>query len=113
MVFQDTIKLAPHGIGASDITDIINAIIKDSKISVGTCQLFVHNSQSSLIINDTADETTKKQTVDFLAQLAPSSDGITNEIDRNMEAVPQAMLSTVIQSTLSFPVCGGKSALGT
>ena len=76
MVFQDTIKLAPQEKGATDITDLISAIIKESKINTGTCQLFVHNSQSCLMINDTADESTKKQTVDFLAQLAPSCHAI-------------------------------------
>ena len=54
MVFQDTIKLAPQEKGATEITDLITAIIKESKINVGTCQLFVHNSFSSLLISDTA-----------------------------------------------------------
>ena len=54
------------------VKDLISAIIKESKINVGTCQLFVHNSFSSLLITDTADEDTKEQTIDFLAQLAPS-----------------------------------------
>jgi thiamine phosphate synthase YjbQ (UPF0047 family) len=99
MVFQDTIKLAPQGKGATDITDLISDIISDSKIKIGTCQLFVHNSQSYLLINDTADESTKEQTVDFLAQLAPSSDGITNDIDKSMDAIPEDLRCAITQTT--------------
>ena len=112
MVFQDTIKLAPQGIGASDITELISSIIQDSGIRLGTCQLFAHNSQNSLLIHDTADEAIKKQTVDFLAQLAPSSDHITNSIDESMAAVPESMRNAIIQTSLSFPVNRGRPALG-
>ena len=112
MVFQDTIKLAPQDKGATDITDLISEIINESKIKIGTCQLFVHNSQSCLLINDTADESTKKQTVDFLAQLAPSSDGITDIIDQSMDAIPENMRNAMTQTTVSFPINRGRPALG-
>jgi len=112
MVFQDTIKLAPHGIGASDITEIISWIIKDSGIKLGTCQLFLHNNQSSLLISDTADEATKKQTVDFLAQLAPSNDHISKDIDESMAAIPDTMRTAITQTSISFPISRGRPALG-
>lgn len=113
MVFQDTIKLAPQEKGATEITDLISSIIKESKINVGTCQLFVQNSFSSLLIADTADEDTKEQTIDFLAQLAPSCDDISNVINKSMDAIPEAMRYAITQTTISFPVKRGKPALGT
>ncbi len=112
MIFQDTIKLVPHGKGASDITEIISAIINDSQIKIGTCQLFVHNSKSNLLINDTADEATKNQTTDLLARLAPSSDSISTLIDDSMDAIPEAMRAALNQTTISFPISRGRPALG-
>jgi len=112
MVFQDTIKLAHQKKGAIDITELISNIIKNSKINTGCCQLFVHNSHSSLLINDTADETTKEQTVDFLAHLAPGSDDITNIIDKGMEAIPETIHNAITQTTISFPIAHGKALLG-
>jgi len=113
MVFQDTIKLAPQEQGASDITELISNIIKDSKIRIGSCQLFVHNSKSSLLINDTANESTKSQTADFLAQLAPSSDDITGIIDDSMAAIPDVMRAAITQTSIAFPVNNGRPLLGT
>jgi len=112
MVFQDTIKLAPQEKGATEITDLISEIIKDSNIKVGTCQLFLHNSLSALLINDTADEDTKEQTIDFLAQLAPSSDGINSIIDDSMDAIPEAMRAALTQTSVSFPINIGMPVLG-
>ena len=113
MVFQDTIKLAPQEKGATEITDLISSIIRDSKIKVGTCQLFMHNNLSSLLISDTADEITKDQTADFLAQLAPSSDSITRKIDDSMDAVPETMRQALTQTSIAFPVNRGRPLLGT
>lgn len=113
MVFQDTIELAAQEKGATDITDLISAIVRSSKINIGTCQLFVHNSQSSLLINDTADENTKEHTVEFMAQLAPNSDRIINSIDSSMDAIPEGMRAAVTQTTISFPVSRGRPVLGT
>ena len=112
MVFQDTIKLAPQEKGATDITELISSIVQDADIKTGTCQLFVHNSLSSLLISDTADESTKNQTADFLAQLAPSSDETTSIIDNSMDAIPEAMSAAITQTSVSFPVKNGKPLLG-
>ena len=112
MVFQDTIKLATQEKGATDITDLISEIIADSNIKTGTCQLFIHNSQSHLLINDTADESTKEHTIDFLAQLAPTSDGINDDIDKSMDAIPENILCAITQTTVSFPINRGRPALG-
>jgi secondary thiamine-phosphate synthase enzyme len=113
MVFQDTIKIAPQEKGATDITELIYGIVHDAGIKVGTCQLFVHNSLSNLLISDTADESTKNQTADFLAQLAPSSDETTSIIDNSMDAIPEAMSAAITQTSVSFPVKNGKPLLGT
>ncbi len=113
MVFQDTIKIAPQEKGATDITELISAIVHDAQIKTGSCQLFVHNNLSCLLISDTVDESTKNQTADFLAQLAPSSDDITSVIDDSMDAIPEAMSAAITQTTVSFPVKNGKPLLGT
>ena len=112
MVSQDTIKFAPHGHGASDITELIGSVIKDSNIKVGSCQLFAHSNQSSLFIHDTADEITKQQTVDFLAQLAPSSDTSCKTIDECMNSIPESMYAAITQTTVAFPVSRGRPLLG-
>ena len=112
MVFQDTIKLAPQEKGATDITDIVNALVRGAGIRSGICQLFVHNSQSSLLISDTADESIKSKTQEFLATLAPSTDSIAQLIDDSMDAIPERMRGAMVQTSISFPVRNSRPALG-
>jgi len=113
MVFQDTIKLTPQEKGATNITELITNVIQDSKISTGICQLFVDNSHSILLINDTADENTKKKTAAFLAQLAPSSHGTCKTIEKNMDEIPEVTRVTLSQTSVSFPINRGRPLLGT
>ena len=113
MVFQDTIELAAQERGATDITDLISAIIRDSGIKIGSCQLFVHNSLSCLLINDTADENTRQHTVDFMAQLVPDCGSMTSVIDESMDAIPEQMRNAITQTSITFPVSRGRPLLGT
>ena len=112
MVYQDTLQLSDRGKGAYEITDLVAGFIKESSIRIGTCQLFVHSSSASLLIGDTADESTKNQTAAFMAQLAPSSDNIENRINASMDAIPEDMRYALAKTSLSIPVSNGKPAIG-
>lgn len=112
MVFQDTIKLAPQEKGATEITEIVSALIRSAGIKSGICQLFVHNSQSSLLINDTADENIKSKTQEFLATLMPSNDSSARLIDNSMDAIPERIRTALVQTSISFPVRNNRPALG-
>lgn len=112
MVYQDTLQLADHGMGAYEITDLVAGFIGESSIRIGTCQLFIHSCSASLLIGDIADESTKNETAAFMAQLAPSSDEIDNKINASMNAIPEDMRYALAQTSLSLPVSNGKPAIG-
>ena len=112
MVYQDTLQLSDRGKGAYEITDLVEGFIKESKIRIGTCQLFIHSSSASLLIGDIADESTKNETAAFMAQLAPSSDNIDNKINASMDAIPENMRYALAQTSISIPISNGKPGIG-
>ncbi|MDH5610998.1 MAG: secondary thiamine-phosphate synthase enzyme YjbQ [Gammaproteobacteria bacterium] len=112
MLYQNTLQLAEHTQGAYEITELVTEIIKDSKIHTGTCHLFIHNSSSAILISDTADESTKNLTADFMAQLAPSSVDANANINNAMNAVPPTMKYARSQNELTIPVTSGRSGIG-
>ena len=112
MLYQNTLQLAEHSQGAYEITELIEKIIKKSKVHTGTCHLFIHNSSSAILISDTADDLIKDDTVDFLAQLAPSSIDSNENINNAMNAVPPAMKHARSQSELTIPVTNGRPGIG-
>ena len=112
MVYQDTLQLSDHGKGAYEITDLVADFIKESKIRIGTCQLFIHSSSASMLIGDLADESTKNSTAAFMAQLAPNSDNVDNKINASMDAIPEDIRYALAQTSLSIPVSNGKPGIG-
>ncbi|UCB54093.1 MAG: YjbQ family protein [Thiotrichales bacterium] len=112
MVYQDTLQLSDHGKGSYEITDLVTDFISESKIRIGTCQLFIHSSSASLLIADIADETTKNETAEFMAQLAPSSDSVDHKINVGMDAIPNEMRYVLAQTSLSIPVSNNRPGIG-
>ena len=112
MIYQNTLQLAEHNQGAYEITELIEEIIKESKIHTGTCHIFIHNSSSAIIVSDTADDSTKDMTEDFMAQLAPSSVDANENINNAMSAVPPAMKHARSQNELTIPITNGRSGIG-
>ncbi len=112
MLYQNTLQLAEHSQGAYEITELIEEIIKKSKIHTGTCHLFIHSSSSAIIISDTADDSTKNMTADFMAQLAPCSIDVNENINNAMNAVPPAMKHARSQSELTIPITNGRPGIG-
>lgn len=112
MIYQDILKITQQGKGTYDITDLISDIIKESKITTGTCQIFSQSGSSSVLISDTANESTKKDTADFLANLAPNDESILDKINLAMDQLPKALHNAVHRSTLSIPVTNGKPGIG-
>lgn len=112
MLYQNTLQLAEHSQGAYEITELIAEAIKDSKIHSGTCHIFIHSSASAIMISDTADDSTKDTTVDFMAQLAPSSIDTNENINNAMNAVPLEMKQAYSQSELTIPVSNNRPGIG-
>ena len=112
MLYQKTLQLAKHSQGAYEITELIKEIIKKSKVHTGTCHLFIHSSSSAILISDTADDSIKDDTVDFLAQLAPSSVDSNENINNAMNAVPPAMKQAHSQNELTIPVTNSRPGIG-
>ena len=112
MLYQDILQLAKHTQGAYEITDLIRTIITESKIHIGTCHIFIHSSASAILLGDTADESTKDETADFMAQLAPSNVDASENINNAMNAVPANVQQTRTQNEITVPVSNGRPGIG-
>ena len=112
MIFQDILKISQKGKGVYEITDLIAGIIKESKITTGTCQIFLQSSSLSILIGDTSSESTKKSTADFLAQFAPNDESAIDAIQEGMDNIPNNLKHIVQSTSLSLPVTSAKPGIG-
>ena len=113
MVHQQQLRFSTRGRGTSDISRDIDAVIRDSGIRQGICQIFIHHTSASLILCENADPTVRTDLERFMRKIVPDGDSLYQHIDEGPDDMPAHIRTVLTQSTLSIPVDRGRNTLGT
>jgi secondary thiamine-phosphate synthase enzyme len=110
---QDLLSIATRGRGLTDITELVTKVVERSGIQVGLCVVFVQHTSASLLIQENADPSVRRDLEAFLTRLVPDEDALfthTAEGPDDMSAHVRTALTCV---SLSIPVGSGRLMLGT
>jgi secondary thiamine-phosphate synthase enzyme len=101
-----------RGPGMTEITDEIRAWLGEIGAAEGLLTVFIAHTSASLTIQENADPDVRRDLVDALNRLAPENAGYrhSSEGPDDMPAHIKALLTSV---SLSIPVVGARTALGT
>jgi len=103
MTKQEIFHYQTEGRGTYEITDRIAKMVRDSGISTGTCNVFVHHTSASLIITENADPTVRVDLETILQRLAPDGDP---EYRHDYEGDDA-------NDSITMPITDGKLSMGT
>jgi len=92
-----------------DITAEVQEVIRSSGMKGGICNLFVQHTTAGITVNEGADPAVQRDMISFLNQRVPKDDHYTHA-EGNSDA---HIKSTLVGSSLTIPVDGGKLLLGT
>jgi len=92
-----------------DITAEVQEVIRSSGMKGGICNLFVQHTTAGITVNEGADPAVQRDMISFLNQRVPK-DGYYTHAEGNSDA---HIKSTLVGSSLTIPVDGGKLLLGT
>ena len=76
IVFEEFRVKTPEREVLLEITGEIKKIVKDSKISEGTCCVFVPHTTAGITINENADRSIMKDVANYLNKLIPEGGGL-------------------------------------
>lgn len=110
---QTTLELRTRGRGTTEISDEINAFVRECGVDTGLCHLFIQHTSASLMLCENADPDVRHDLESFMARLVP--DG-SPEFIHDMEGpddMPAHVRSVLTHSSLTVPVNRGRLALGT
>ncbi len=113
MVYQRQLRFSTRGRGTSNISHDVADVIRDSGISQGICQVFIHHTSASLILCENADPTVRTDLETFMKKMVPDGDRMFQHVDEGPDDMPAHVRSVLTQGTLSIPVNGGRDTLGT
>jgi secondary thiamine-phosphate synthase enzyme len=109
---QAEIAVATKGRGLYDVTKKIEAVVRASEITTGLCTVFVQHTSASLVIQENADPSVRRDMEKWVEQLAPEGDHYEHD-DEGPDDMPGHLRSVITKTSETVPVTRGTLALGT
>jgi secondary thiamine-phosphate synthase enzyme len=108
-----TLNLSVPGQGLYDITHKVTDLVGSSGVAEGLVTLFVRHTSASLLIQENADPSARKDLERWLNALVPEDDALYTHTAEGPDDMPAHIKSALTATSLSVPLTGGRLALGT
>jgi secondary thiamine-phosphate synthase enzyme len=102
-----------QGQGLYEITAAVQTEVRSAKVKEGLCTLFVRHTSASLVIQENADPSAKRDLERWIARLVPEGDPFYTHDSEGPDDMPAHIRAALTHTSLSIPIVGGKLALGT
>jgi secondary thiamine-phosphate synthase enzyme len=99
--------------GLHDITRQVAAVVASSGVADGLSTVFVQHTSASLIVNEGADPSVRRDLEAWLARLVPEGDEIYTHNSEGPDDMPSHIRAMLTGTSVSIPIVDGKLALGT
>ncbi len=109
---DDELEVATKGRGLYDITDRIERVVAASGVTSGICVVFVKHTSASLVIQENADPSVRRDMEKWIARVAPESDEWEHDAE-GPDDMPSHLRSAMTKTSETIPVVRGELALGT
>jgi secondary thiamine-phosphate synthase enzyme len=101
------------GQGLHEITSQVGSIVRTANIPEGLCTLFVRHTSASLVIQENADPSARRDLERWLNRLVPDGDPFYSHDAEGPDDMPSHIKAALTATTLSIPVQEKKLLLGT
>ncbi len=114
MSWQTCISVQTSRQGLLLITENVSKAFASSGVtSSGLLHIFIQHTSASLLIQENADPTAKRDLEEFIDRLVPENQSWHRHLDEGSDDTVSHMKSAVTATSLTIPVKDGKLLLGT
>jgi secondary thiamine-phosphate synthase enzyme len=101
------------GQGLLEITPTVNAVVASAGVDEGLCTIFVRHTSASLVIQENADPSAKRDLERWLNRLVPEGDPSYEHDAEGPDDMPSHIKAALTATSLSIPIMKKRLALGT
>lgn len=101
------------GQGLHEITTQVAAVVRRAGVDQGVCTVFLQHTSASLIIQENADPSARRDLEQWLNRLVPENDPLYSHTLEGADDMPAHIKAALTAPSLSIPVADGRLALGT
>ena len=110
---QVLISVPPRGRGLHDITAEATAAVRRSGIRSGLCTVFVRHTSASLVIQENADPSARRDLEAWFDRAVPENHPDTTHTAEGPDDMPSHIRTALTSTSETIPVVDGRLALGT
>lgn len=111
--FKYNFAITTTGKGLYALTDKINHQVKLWQVAEGIAYLFVQHSSASLVINESFDETARRDLEAYLDRIAPEAQAWHAHTLEGSDDSPAHIRTMLTHSSLTIPIDQMRLSLGT
>ena len=112
-VATERVVVHTDGQGLTEVTTQVVDIVRGSSISEGLCTVFIQHTSASLVIQENADPSARRDLEYFLNKLVPENDPGFTHTAEGPDDMPSHIKAALTQTALSIPITKGRLVLGT
>jgi secondary thiamine-phosphate synthase enzyme len=107
------IETRTRGRGLHEITAEVQAVVRASGMREGVCTVMVQHTSASLIIQENADPSARRDLEAWLERHVPEGDPRFTHTAEGPDDMPSHIRAALTATSLSVPFVDGRLALGT
>lgn len=107
------LQVPTRGQGLYEFTGDVVALLREAGVTEGLCTVFVRHTSASLVIQENADPSARRDLERWLNRLVPENDPLYTHTTEGPDDMPAHVKSALTATSLSIPISGGRLALGT
>ncbi len=96
-----------------EITAEVAAIVREARVQEGLCTVFVQHTSASLVIQENADPSARRDLENWLNRLVKEADPLFTHTAEGPDDMPSHVKAALTSTSLSIPVVDGRLGLGT
>ena len=106
------ITVRTNGQGLYECTQAVNDVIRDQRIDQGLCTVMVQHTSASLVIQENADPSARRDLENWLNRLVREDDPLYTHTQEGSDDMPAHIKAVLTLTSVSIPVENGRLALG-
>jgi secondary thiamine-phosphate synthase enzyme len=99
--------------GLTEVTGAVRGAVRASGVREGLCTVYIMHTSASLVVQENADPSVRRDLEAFLSRLVPDGDPIFTHVDEGDDDMSAHVKSALLKTSEQIPVQGGDLALGT
>ena len=112
-VLTKDFAVSTTGKGTYEITDKIEAIVRESDVENGVVTIFTQHTSCSLIVMENADPTARRDLEEFFDRLVPENADYFEHDAEGADDMPSHIRMVLTRTSETIPIVDGRMQLGT